>query len=112
MLRKVLLATTLLITNSQAATWVPYAQSPTVTYEFEPTLVTKHYSNGKVIVVWTRRKEYNTTFITKYELHCGSKSYRILVDNRTNKTNSSAYQSINPQDTWKWAIPEIGRAHV
>lgn len=106
MLRKVLLALTLIVTNAQAANWITYAESPTTEYQYDPSLVTKHDNQGKVLVLWIKYVEHSVTFMTKYELHCGSKSYRVLVDYRNNQSTNTVYQNTNKNDTWKWALPD------
>lgn len=88
-----------------AGSWVEFAQDPSgTTYELESTLVTKHDNAGKVLVVWTRSNNPRITSTIKYELHCASKSYRIIVEGR--KSGGQEYYREDKNDRWKYAFPD------
>ena len=104
-MRKVLISLLLLATNAYAGTWTKFAENPSITYDYEPTLITKHDNGGKVLVVWMRGTSHSQVNMTKYELHCGSQSFRILVESR-NQNGVDVYQNWEQKDRWKYAIPD------
>ena len=89
-------------TTTVADQWVKYAQDPEMTqYEYNHTRISHHNDSGKTFVVWSRTPE--TT--TRYELHCGSQSYRKTYE-ITRNLQEVVWQRDDSKAKWWYAVPE------
>ena len=103
-MRRTLLALALLCCNSHASNWHEFARDGNTIYELETTLVTKHDNGGKVLVVWARNQTAQRSIMTKYELHCASRSYRVILENITDSRGQ--LYSEDKSSHWRYAFPD------
>ena len=101
-MKRIILLLTLSYNLAQADQWRGYATDKQNTlYEYNHNRITHHNDQGRVFVVWSRTTE--TT--TRYELHCGSQSYRKTYE-ITRNSQEVVWQLDDHMPKWQYAVPE------
>jgi len=101
-MKRLILLLTLSYNLAHADQWIRYATDKQNTlYEYNHNRITHHNDQGLVFVVWSRTRE--TT--TRYELHCGSQSYRKTYET-ARSGEEVVWQVRDPAAPWQYAVPE------
>lgn len=102
LMKRIILLLALSYNPAHADQWIRYATDLQHTlYEYNHTRITHHDLSGKTFVVWSRTQDSTT----RYELHCGSQSYRKTYE-ITRQLQEVVWQSDDNTPRWQYAAPE------
>ena len=101
-MKRIILLLALSYNLAHADQWRRYATDKQHTvYEYNHNRITHHDLSGKTFVVWSRTQDSTT----RYELHCGSQSYRKTYE-ITRQLQEVVWQSDDSLARWQYAAPE------
>ena len=101
-MKRIILLLALSYNPAHADQWIRYATDLQHTlYEYNHNRITHHDDGGKTFVVWSRTQDSTT----RYELHCGSQSYRKTYE-ITRQRQEVVWQSADSNAKWQYAVPE------
>ena len=101
-MKRIILLLALSYNPAHADQWIRYATDLQHTlYEYNHNRITHHDDGGKVFVVWSRTQDSTT----RYELHCGSQSYRKTYE-ITRQNQEVVWQLDDHSPKWQYAVPE------